>query len=628
MQKSDDLAVVVATIFEELDLLHLETLRCGIGILNRETRCANIWTTTQSGKGNTVQVYGNEPMDIHPLLREAFDAWVEQREDHSYVLEGEDLVNFYKAISNTNFKLPDSELITAAPRSLRQYYYVAVFQSGNLYAFRETPFPDEAKMLMRRFADVFDLTYTRFLDLQKAEAQAREAKIEAALERVRTRTMTMQKSDELAETASVVSRELIGLGVQPNRIYIGIIKDESGIVEFWITDEDGSKVSRQFTVNVNRNYSMKKMFDGWKAGKKSIIIDMEGKELADYFHFLNEELHIPFKLGLSQKRRVQSIAYFSQGLIAIASPEPLPEQTIGLFERFSGVFNLTYTRFNDLQQAEAQAREARIEAALERVRSRTMTMQRSDELQDAAILLFKQVQELGIPIWSCGYNIFEKDEEACIGWMSTQGLTQPPFKIPLKESQTFIRFVESRKNNEQFYVEEIGGAALEAHYRYMLTLPDFAKNVEGSIKAGYPLPSFQINHVVNFSLGNLIFISGKQIPEAWDVFKRFANVFEQTFIRFLDLQQAEAQAREATIEAALEKVRGKAMAMQNSNDLSSTASMVFTELRKLGINPISLWCWTIGEGIPQGTIVFRHFISNRRQSCIDGMGDIIGPSCA
>ena len=52
----------------------------------------------------------------------------------------------------------------------------------------------------KRFANVFEQTYTRFLDLQKAEAQAREAQIELALERVRARTMAMQNSDELSET--------------------------------------------------------------------------------------------------------------------------------------------------------------------------------------------------------------------------------------------------------------------------------------------------------------------------------------------------------------------------------------------------------------------------------------------
>jgi len=49
---------------------------------------------------------------------------------------------------------------------------------------------------------------------------------------------------------------------------------------------------------------------------------------------------------------------------------------------------------------------------------------------------------------------------------------------------------------------------------------------------------------------------------------RFGKVFQQTFTRFNDLKRAEAQAREAQIEAALERVRSKAMAMYNTNDLS------------------------------------------------------------
>ena len=49
-------------------------------------------------------------------------------------------------------------------------------------------------MYSKRFAKVFEQTYTRFLDLQKAEAQAREAQIELALERVRARSMAMHQS--------------------------------------------------------------------------------------------------------------------------------------------------------------------------------------------------------------------------------------------------------------------------------------------------------------------------------------------------------------------------------------------------------------------------------------------------
>ena len=40
-----------------------------------------------------------------------------------------------------------------------------------------------------------------------------------------------------------------------------------------------------------------------------------------------------------------------------------------------------------------------------------------------------------------------------------------------------------------------------------------------------------------------------------DILKRFSKVFDQAYIRFIDLEKAEAQAREAQIEAALERVK-------------------------------------------------------------------------
>jgi hypothetical protein len=41
-----------------------------------------------------------------------------------------------------------------------------------------TPFTQEQNNILRKFATAFDQAYTRFLDLQKAEAQARQARIE------------------------------------------------------------------------------------------------------------------------------------------------------------------------------------------------------------------------------------------------------------------------------------------------------------------------------------------------------------------------------------------------------------------------------------------------------------------
>ena len=49
-----------------------------------------------------------------------------------------------------------------------------------------------------------------------------------------------------------------------------------------------------------------------------------------------------------------------------------------------------------MKQAEAQAREATIEAALEKIRSRSLGMHKSEEILDVVAILFGKLKELGL----------------------------------------------------------------------------------------------------------------------------------------------------------------------------------------------------------------------------------------
>ena len=253
--------------------------------------------------------------------------------------------------------------------------------------------------------------------------------------------------------------------------------------------------------------------------------------------------------------------------------------------RFARVFEQTYTRFLDLQKAEGQAREAQIEAALEKVRSRTMAMRGSDELLDVATILFQQVKALGVPQWNCGFNIWENGDEEFIYYPGTPDgiISQSPCRIPLNEHPVFKSFDESRKRGDELFIYEKEGEMQRSHYQYMLSLPGVGDVLQSMLNAGFEFPVFQIDHVVNFAYGNLIFITYEHFPEMHEVFKRFAKVFEQTYTRFLDLQKAEAQAREATKRASVDRVRAEIASMRTTKDLERITPLVWSELTTLGV---------------------------------------------
>ena len=89
--------------------------------------------------------------------------------------------------------------------------------------------------LLKRFRNVFELAYQRFMDIEKAEAQAREVQIELALEKVRARAMAMQKSDELPQTTFLLFQQLKELGETAAQVSIGIVNEEKGFVELSAT---------------------------------------------------------------------------------------------------------------------------------------------------------------------------------------------------------------------------------------------------------------------------------------------------------------------------------------------------------------------------------------------------------
>ena len=423
----------------------------------------------------------------------------------------------------------------------------------------------------------------------------RELEIEAALEIVRARTMAMQKSEELSDTAYVLFQQFMELGENPHQITIGMINEAEGFVEFNITGADGSgaQINRSFKFDINEPSLIQKLVKEWKENKKSSVIELAGKDLADWVAHRNLVSGIIDNIDYSNARRFVAAGFFTKGLISISTVDFIETDTCLLLERFAKVFEQTYTRFLDLQKAEAQAREAEIELALERVRARAMAMQNSDELAEAAVLLFQQVRTLGIQTYSSGFTVWENNDNELVSWMcNADGSINPPFRMPAAEIEWHRQQYESWKKKEDYIIHDFTDKEIQDHYAYLRSFPLLNEAFKTSEAAGVPTPVRQVQNAFNFSHGNLLFITLQPVPETYDILKRFAKVFDQTYTRFLDIQKAEVQAREAKIEAALERVRSRTMAMQKSDELTDVAGSLFTQVNALGIKT-----WTAGFNV-------------------------------
>ena len=592
MQRSDELMDAASLLFKQIEDLGTKSWSSGFIIFQPEDDSINSWMSKPDG---SMGVPFNIPLTEDPFFIKIYKSY--KKGEEFFVLEsgGKELAETYRYM----FSLPGAAKALGAIEDIGfqmptfQITHCAFFPQGFLMFITYEHCP-EMWDIFKRFGKVFEQTYTRFLDLQKAEAQAREAQIQLSLERVRACAMAMHHSDELSDVLSILFEQFDVLSIRPVDTHLDLFDLEKNTFSYRATGKEGKRVIAKQIVDLDSRPEWQSLADRWKKCKpntvefsyypKEVINDLMAFFPDIWASMPPEAIMVPevdFPDGI-----YDTLGYCKFGFLGFHHNRKTTEEENRILIRFANEFERLYQRFLDLQKSEAQAREAQIEAALERVRSRTMAMQHSDELLDVASILFQQVKALGVPQWNCGFDIWDiGDKEFTYYPGSPDGIISPsPCKIPLTEHPVFRRFDESRRRGDDLLIYEKQGEEQADHYRYMLSLPGVGDLLRSMLDAGFQLPTFQIDHVANFAYGNLIFITYEHFPEMHDVFKRFAKVFEQTYTRFLDLQKAEASTREAQIEASLERVRSKTMAMHNSNDVGETVATMFAEFVHLGIH--------------------------------------------
>jgi signal transduction histidine kinase len=461
--------------------------------------------------------------------------------------------------------------------------------------------PEDAVETLVRFAGVFDLAYKRFEDLQKAEAQAREAQVELSLERIRAQATAMQESSDLLDIVVTMHAEFTRLGHQAH--YFWHMRWLPDTYEKAMTSGDGTKIGMVMTLPRHIHGDIEPVAEWEKSDEPTYVLAMEPDMAVDYVDKMislgDFERVDPQAPSLDDIRAIGGLTFImartTHGEIGFSLPGVVPdppEDAVETLVRFAGVFDLAYKRFEDLKAAERQHREAQVELALEKVRSRSLAMHKSDELNEVVKVLFEELQLLQIPSTAVAIQTFteeSKDMQVFVCGDVGTGLVVNQYLLPYFDHPIIHDYLEAHEKKLDFYVGNYSKKEKDRFYERILKLPelqDIPKEVKQMINES---TKYTVTMVpAEKSLLGVNDFQGNQLSESQvDILKRFAKVFDQAYIRFLDLEKAEERARQAQIEASLERVRAKAMSMQNSDELDEVLSVLCEQFDVLGILPMS-----------------------------------------
>ena len=564
MHKSEELVETSDVLFKEIEKLGIKAIRTGVALIDGKKNTVEVWSRSEMKNQLENRILGVVPASAHPIYAGIIKAWKEKKPYYAYNLEGDNLVNYYKELSSY-LSYPNRKKFNKR-ETIATYF----FHEGSLNVISYEPLNIDQNNIMIRFAKVFGQLYRRFLDLQKAEAQAKESEIQLALERVRARTMAMHKSDELAATAKVLFEQFDHLGKIPDRIGIGTINEKTKEVEFWLTDQTGNELTHDFSFSIDEPTSMAKFYKAWKEGKDSLVVDLTGKSLKDWLQYVTKEGRLPVNFENIKGRRVHHVAFFSRGFLVLTANERITDEMLQLLVRFAGVFDQTYRRFLDLQKAEAQAREALKQASLDRVRGEIASMRTSEDLNRITPVIWRELKTMEVPFIRCGVFIVSDDQTHTRVYLTTPEGKSLGVLYLSTESNALTKNSVEHWRNKQIYKEHWNKEEFINWTKSMMKLGQI-QNPETYQGSSKPPESLYL-HFVPFAQGMLYV--GNVAPldeEKLELVKTLAEAFSIAYARYEDFKNLE-EAKTA-VEGTLKELKSAQAQLVHSEKMASLGEL-------------------------------------------------------
>ncbi len=457
MHKSEELRNVVSTVVEQLTDIGLRIASANIILLDEHSKDLVVWTKTD--KDDTYFKGFNIPYNDDPAAADFFSPFGRRASIYtkSYTFEEKNALweNIFERSDYRHVPADRKKFILEA-RDFSLSLACRKNTAIQLTRYIKEPFSETDNEVLQRFANVFEQTYTRFLDLQKAEAQAREAQIEVALEKVRSRSLAMHKSDELQEVVNTVFDRLKELAVEADAAVIYIAREGTPELDCWLQTAEQT-YSSGFPFPYFDQSVLARAILASTPGFITKTYSKEDKNEWFDLMFKHSEMRV---ISKARKRFILNSESFTMSRVQMKhtgitmsrySSKSFTAAEYDILTRFARVFEQAYTRFRDLQKAEAQAREAIKQASLDRVRGEIASMRSAADLQRIIPLVWDELKLLGVPFIRCGVFIVHETEGVSEVYLSTpNGLSLGVFRLSLSFNEFTTKWVAAWRKGKVY----------------------------------------------------------------------------------------------------------------------------------------------------------------------------------
>ena len=445
MRHTSDLQKVVNTLAHQLLRINID-INGGIFIVVNEKADRDIEIWGCGGAANYVEKatipFLNKPIYFHSVrsIKKKVDFLVE-------VYTREEKIEFFEHLFNFppwKFTPQDKkrELLSLEGGYTRSW---CISQNTSIFMINNTGkvFSTEDNNILKRFGKIFEQTYTRFLDLQKAEDLAREVIHQAALDRVRGEIASMRNPDDLKHISQIIFSELTTLGVPFIRCGVFIVDEPTRNVHVYLSTPDGQSLG-VLKLHYPSLKFMSQIVASWKKGtfhKKhwnrddfvrwtKLMIEMG--QIRDENTYQGNDAP-PSSLDLH-------FVPFEQGMLYVGSREPLNEQQLQLVQNLADTFAMAYARYEDFNQLEKAKEE--LEVALTDIKATQEQMVQQEKLASLGQLTAGIAHEIKNPL-----NFINNFSE-----ISVESIEEVREELKLKTAA--LNFRNSFSSKEQIFEKE------------------------------------------------------------------------------------------------------------------------------------------------------------------------------